>query len=91
MPDPHALAPGTFAAGGSDDPQEDRVRAAALQPAGASEQAQVSLRFGDRAGLRMDARMTPAGLLAIGAMVSGILLSTAVLVGTALRAGKAPR
>lgn len=33
--------------------------------------------------LKLEVRVTPAGLLAIGGLVSGILLSTAVLVWTA--------
>jgi hypothetical protein len=33
--------------------------------------------------LRAEVRVTPKGLLAVGALVSGVLLSTAVLVWTA--------
>ncbi len=49
--------------------------------------ARVSIRIGDRA--TFDARVTTAGLLSVGALVSGILLSSAVIV---LAAGsKTPR
>jgi len=41
--------------------------------------------FGKRARLRAQVDVTPAGLLSITALVCGILLSTAVLVGTAIR------
>ena len=40
--------------------------------------AKVSIRFGKRTTL--DASMTTAGLLSVGALVSGILLSSAVIV-----------
>jgi hypothetical protein len=46
--------------------------------------AEIELRFGT-GGIRVGARMTPAGLLAVGGMVWGILLSTAVLVRAAKR------
>lgn len=44
--------------------------------------AAVSLRMGE-ARFVAKVKVTPAGLLAIGALVSGILLSTSVLVWTA--------
>ncbi len=45
--------------------------------------AKVSIRFGRRTTL--DASMTTAGLLSVGALVSGILLSSAVIVAAAGR------
>lgn len=39
---------------------------------------------GRSGGVRMSIRITPAGLLAIGGLVSSILLSTAVLVRVAV-------
>jgi hypothetical protein len=56
----------------------------------AEQAADVELRLGDRAAIRLSARMTPAGLLAVGGMVWGILLSSAVIVraaGAARREG----
>jgi hypothetical protein len=45
--------------------------------------AKVSIKFGKRTTL--DASMTTAGLLSVGALVSGILLSSAVIVAAAGR------
>ncbi|MBO1075056.1 hypothetical protein [Roseomonas marmotae] len=45
--------------------------------------ATVDLRLGHGVTLNATARATPAGLLAIGGLVSAILLSTAVLVRVA--------
>jgi tetrahydromethanopterin S-methyltransferase subunit F len=45
----------------------------------------VDLRFGRHAHLQAEMRVTPAGLLAIGALVSGIILSVAPLVWSARR------
>jgi hypothetical protein len=56
-----------------------------VAPPGA-QQAHFAIRIGERAGLSADVTVTSAGLLAIGGLVSAILLSTAVLV----RAAKAP-
>ena len=47
--------------------------------------AEVALRAGQAASLQATARATPAGLVAIGLLVSSILLSTAVLVWAARR------
>lgn len=47
--------------------------------------AKVSIRIGKRTTL--DASMTTAGLLSVGALVSGILLSSAVIVAAAARKG----
>ena len=44
--------------------------------------ARLDLRAGP-VSLKLEVRVTPAGLLAIGGLVSGILLSTAVLVWSA--------
>lgn len=38
--------------------------------------------------VRATVELTPIGLLSIGAMVSGILLSTSVLVATAIRVSR---
>ncbi|MFN4297342.1 MAG: hypothetical protein ACK4FB_10915 [Brevundimonas sp.] len=46
------------------------------------QKARLDLRAGP-VSLKMEVRVTPAGVLAIGGLVSGILLSTAVLVWTA--------
>lgn len=48
-------------------------------------------RFGKRVRLQAELDVTPAGLLSIGALVCGILLSTAVLVGTSVREGRRGR
>lgn len=47
--------------------------------------AEVRLRIGRWAGLRASVEITPAGLIAIGGMVSAMLLSTAVIVHVATR------
>jgi len=47
--------------------------------------AQLGLRIGDRTTLSMEVTVTSTGLLAIGALVSGILLSSAVIVRAARR------
>ena len=49
---------------------------------------EISLRLGRNAGLDMRVKLTSGGLLAIGGLVSSILLSTAVLVAVAVREGK---
>lgn len=48
--------------------------------------AKAAIRFGRRAGLTASVRITSGGILSVGALVSGILLSTAVLVRAAARA-----
>jgi len=48
--------------------------------------AAVEVRLGR--GVSVEARITSAGLLAVGALVSGILLSTAVIVSAASGRGK---
>ncbi|MFV0622494.1 hypothetical protein ACBY01_00595 [Sphingomonas sp. ac-8] len=55
----------------------------ALLPADGRQRAAVSVRLGKRQRLQASVEVTPAGLLAIGGLVSAILLSTAVLVRSA--------
>ncbi|MBB3910752.1 hypothetical protein [Sphingomonas desiccabilis] len=50
------------------------------------QRAAVFLKLGRRRGLSATLEVTPAGLLAIGGLVSSILLSTAVLVRSAVAA-----
>lgn len=58
-----------------------------LEPVQSSRQrATVLVQFGRRRRLSASVEVTPAGLLAIGGLVSSILLSTAVLVRTAVSA-----
>jgi hypothetical protein len=52
-----------------------------------SQRAKLTLRLGKRARLCARVEMTSEGLLAVGALVSSILLSTAVLVGVSVREG----
>ncbi|WP_458095264.1 hypothetical protein [Roseomonas sp. WA12] len=47
--------------------------------------ASVDLRFGQHVHLQAEVRVTPTGLLSIGALVSGIILSVAPLVWSARR------
>ncbi len=47
--------------------------------------ATAEVRLGEHVSLRAEVRVTPAGLLAIGALVSGIILSVAPLVWSARR------
>jgi hypothetical protein len=53
--------------------------------------AEVSLAFTETAGLKASAQITNGGLLSIAALVSTILLSTAVLVHVATRDAHAKR
>jgi hypothetical protein len=57
------------------------------------QRATIALRLGKRSRVRAELTMTPAGLLSVGALVSSILLSTAVIVRSARRRpeGDAPR
>jgi hypothetical protein len=55
------------------------------QPAPDVQHAQLALRIGDRTNLTMEVRVTSTGLLAIGALVSSILVSSAVIVRAARR------
>ena len=58
---------------------------AAGRPSKDVQQAHLSLTMGKRTRLAVDVRVTPRGLLAIGGLVSAILLSTTALVHTARR------
>ncbi|MGU3315893.1 hypothetical protein ACLBWH_10120 [Sphingomonas sp. M6A6_1c] len=49
----------------------------------AVQRAAIALRIGKRSRLRAELTMTPGGLLSVGALVSSILLSTAVIVRAA--------
>ncbi len=51
------------------------------------QRAKLLLRFGRRTRLSLRIEVTSDGLLAVGALVSSILLSTAVLVGVSVREG----
>jgi hypothetical protein len=62
--------------------------AAAPSPGPPLQTADLSLKLGKRVGLDMRVRLTSAGILSVGALVSGILLSTAVLVAVAVREGR---
>jgi len=46
---------------------------------------EVSLRLGQHAGFDVKVKLTSRGILAIGGLVSSILLSTAVLVAVSVR------
>jgi hypothetical protein len=48
-----------------------------------TQHAHLAVRFGKKGRLRADVSVTPLGLLSIGALVSSILLSTAVIVRAA--------
>lgn len=48
--------------------------------------AKASFTLGRRAGMVASVKITSGGILSIGALVSGILLSTAVLVRASVRA-----
>ncbi len=53
----------------------------------APQTAEMSLWLGKHVGLDMRVRLTSRGILAIGGLVSGILLSTAMLVAVSIREG----
>ncbi|WP_276120076.1 hypothetical protein [Pararhizobium qamdonense] len=55
------------------------------------QRAEVSLMLTKHSGLRAEAEITNRGLLSVGALVSSILLSTAVLVHVAVLAGRRRR
>ncbi len=50
--------------------------------------ARVTVEFGKAVRMHAEASLTTRGLLGIGVLVSGILLSTSVLVATAIREGR---
>lgn len=51
----------------------------------------ASMRIGPNLRMGASVNVTTGGILAIGLLVSGILLSTAVLVGTSIRESRARR
>jgi hypothetical protein len=53
------------------------------RPAPIYHRAEAAITFGKHAGLHAQAEITSAGLLAIGALVAGILVSTALIVRVA--------
>ncbi|WBH17383.1 hypothetical protein [Sphingomonas radiodurans] len=57
-------------------------------PAPVYHRGKIALRIGRRTKLSVGVTVTSQGLLAIGALVSSILLSTAVIVSVAVRADK---
>ncbi|MFH5923261.1 hypothetical protein [Roseomonas xinghualingensis] len=52
---------------------------------GNQQSALVELRFGNQVAMKAEAHLTPSGLLAIGALVSSILLSVAPIIWSARR------
>lgn len=56
-----------------------------------SQSARASVKVGRLFELEAEANLTTGGLLAITVLVSGILLSTTVLVATAVREGRRAR
>lgn len=50
--------------------------------------ARVTVELGKAVRMHAEASLTAKGLLGIGVLVSGILLSTSVLVATAIREGR---
>lgn len=90
---PQVLNKGSSEAGDSSTRSRDLRSAHPLSDQGLSllsepQHAKVSFRFGRRVHLKVQADLTSGGLLSIAALVSGILLSTAVLVHIAVRDGK---
>lgn len=59
-------------------------------PRDRTQRAKLTFRVGKRTRLSARVEVTSEGLLAIGGLVSSILLSTAVLVRVAVREGKRP-
>ena len=57
----------------------------ALPSRPAVHRAEASVTFGKRAGMRASVEVTSGGILAVAALVSGILLSSAVIVRSARR------
>ena len=58
------------------------------QPLADRQRSELHLRFGQAVDIRASVDVSSQGLLAITALVSGILLSTAVLVRGAVREGR---
>jgi hypothetical protein len=59
-------------------------------PGPSYQSARLLVRVGRRGGLALRVNVTSGGLLSIAALVSSILLSTAVLVGVSVRESKRP-
>ncbi len=55
-----------------------------IDPSAGLQRADLTIRIGDRANVTAGVAVTTTGLLAIGALVSSILLSTAVIVRVAV-------
>lgn len=66
-----------------DSVTDEKSTAVAAEPV--RQTGEVSLRMGQHAGLDVKVKLTSRGILAIGGLVSSILLSTAVLVAIAVR------
>jgi len=62
-----------------------------LSPLSTVQSARAALRFGNRVSLDAEVSVTPLGLLAIGALVSAILLSVPPIVRAAGKAARARR
>jgi hypothetical protein len=60
-------------------------RSRAIGALGARQTARTVVRVGKHVRLRTELDLTPVGLLSIAALTCGILVSTAFLVGTAIR------
>jgi len=67
----------------------DTIPTPAIRPPD-MQQARFTMSIGGRASMTAEVSVTPAGLLAIGALVSGILLSSAVIVRAAKRNAPLP-
>jgi len=62
-----------------------------LSPLSTAQSARAALRFGNRVSLDAEIKVTPLGLLAIGGLVSAILLSVPPIVRAAGKAARARR
>jgi hypothetical protein len=63
----------------------------AIASAPVYQRGKISLRAGRRTRFVVSASVTSGGLLAIGGLVSSILLSTTILIGVAVRESRRPR
>jgi hypothetical protein len=72
-------------------PQEDEAPSRLTAVLGERHIAEVSLMINKRAGLKARAEITTGGLLSVAALVSTVLLSTAVLVHVATNPAKSIR
>lgn len=78
-----ALPPRTFRVERMAAPGVGRHMDIVETPAPGRNHARLAIRIGKRSGVTADVSVTPAGLLSIGALVSAILLSSAVIVRAA--------